>query len=847
MKIFGCFITFFVLLTFLLPGIQSPDQFLGFKLGEDKNLAHYDQIKGYFVLIGQESVRVNTVLFGKTTQNNDMVMAVISAPENLKKLDYYKKVSQKLSLAEVESSEAKKLSQQGKVVVFITCNLHATEIGSSQMAMELIYKLATENGPVVNKILDNVIFVLIPSVNPDGQIMVVNWYNKNLGTRFEGGNLPYIYHWYAGHDNNRDWYKINLKETWNVTKQLYYNWFPQILVDEHQMGGSGDRFFIPPFQDPPTPGVHPLVWRTINVVGSGIALDLEMLNYKGVASRGYFTGWWIGALDDSAWFHNIAGILFEAASVRIATPIYIEPEEVRSGESRNNEERIFSPSPWSGGWWKLRDIINYELYATLSVLKTAAQNREEFLWNSFKMASDNIHKGKNETPFAYIIPASQWDPLTAEKLVKTLLKSNIKIFKLKNKTQIGALFFKAGSFVVPLAQPYRSFVKNIFERQHYPDLRKDPGESPVLPYDVAGWTLHLGMGVQVKQIEKSFHADMDPVGLEDVYTNSFPSNINDYILLNSRFNSSYMAASVLLKKGFRVWRNDHWAHYPKGSFLAKKSESLVILRKLNKIHPVFFESPPNIPLEQFVPLKHFKVALYQNWGHNMVEGWTRFVFDEFKIDYETVHNRDILKKNFVNKFDVLVFVGVSKRGIDEGLPPKKWERWFPPLPPAYSGGLGKKGIGILRQFVQTGKTLVFMGDSCDYAIEKFKMSVINIKEKNKKIVCPGSYVQAFVKESELTLGFPKKIAVFYEEDPVFNTYLPKTTDESRRTPVIFGQRDLLLSGWLEGESFLKRKSLVIDYKKGNGRIILIGPDVIHRAQAEGTYKIMFNALFTASR
>ena len=290
MRIIKCFFSFFIIFTVFLSGIEAPDQFLGFQLGADRKLAHYNQIKTYFLKIGQESSRVDTVIIGKTTLNNDMVMAVISAPDNLKKLDYYKTITRKLSLAEVDLSEAKKLAQQGKAVVMITCSLHATEIGSSQMAMELIYKMATENCPVIKKILDNVIFVLIPSVNPDGQIMVVEWYKKHLGTRFEGGNLPYLYHWYAGHDNNRDWFKMNLKETWNVSRQIYFHWFPQVLVDEHQMGGSGDRFFIPPFQNPPTPGVHPLVWRTINVVGSGIAFDLEMLNYRGVASRGYFTG-----------------------------------------------------------------------------------------------------------------------------------------------------------------------------------------------------------------------------------------------------------------------------------------------------------------------------------------------------------------------------------------------------------------------------------------------------------------------------------------------------------------------------------------------------------------------------
>ncbi|MCK4836162.1 MAG: hypothetical protein KAT17_05975 [Candidatus Aminicenantes bacterium] len=847
MKRFNLFLFCIVLFSSLVLGIQSPDEFLGFSLGSDKNLAHYSQIKTYFEQIGRESPRVKIRMIGKTTQNHDMIMAVISLPENLKQLDSYQNICSKLSLAKVEKQEAKKLSRIGKAVVFVTCNIHSTEIGSSQMAMKILHKMASENTPEILQILKEVIFVLVPSVNPDGQMMVVDWYNKYKGTPYEGGSLPYLYHPYAGHDNNRDWFKINLKETWNITNQLYFKWFPQILVDEHQMGSSGDRFFIPPFQDPPTPGVHPLVWRTINLVGSGIAFDLGQRNYRGVASRGFFTGWWIGALDDSAWFHNIPGILFEAASVRVASPVFIEPEEVRSGESRMNEERIFSPDPWTGGWWRLQDIIDYNLHATLSVLKTAAIYRQELLWNSYQMAVDNINKGKKGSPFAYLIPLKQKDSLTAKKFIKTLLKSNISVLTLTEALQLNTLNFEAGSFVIPLAQPYRSFVSSLLSSQHYPDLRRNPSESPILPYDSAGWTLHLGMGVEVKKICQPFQAQMKSLTLDDLNVRELPGNMMNYLILDSRYNNSFMAASVLLKRGVPIWRNESWDKYSKGSFLVEKSRSLNILKQLNRGNSLIIDSVEKAPKEKFKKLKPFRVGLYQNWGHNMVEGWTRFVFDEFDMPYETVHPRDIVKKNVLKKYDVLVFVGVHKRTIESGLPPKKWERWFSPLPPEYQGGLGSKGQASLESFLKAGKTLVFMGDACDYAIEKFKMPVVNIKEKNNKILCPGSYLRALVKKSELTRGLDGEIAIFYEEDPVFTTFLPRNSNEIRRTPVVFGSRDLLLSGWLEGERFLIRKSLVVDFKRDKGRIILIGPDIIHRAQSEGTYKIMFNALFTAAQ
>ena len=277
-----------------------------------------------------------------------------------------------------------------------------------------------------------------------------------------------LYHWYAGHDDNRDWFKISLKETALIVKEMYHKWFPQIVVDEHQMGSSGDRLFVPPYQDPPTPGVHPLVWRSINLIGSRIGYDLEKLNLKGVASRGFFTGWWIGALDDSAWFHNIPGILFEGASVRLATRFTSNPRKCESAESFKNEERVFSPNPWKGGWWRLSDLVNYDLQATLSVLNTAVRQRKELLLDTFQIARENIAKGENEAPYAFIVPRQQHDPVVAERFIQILLKSNIRVFQLTHPARVGDTMFDKKSFVVPLAQPYRAFVKNIFENQHYP-------------------------------------------------------------------------------------------------------------------------------------------------------------------------------------------------------------------------------------------------------------------------------------------------------------------------------------------------------------------------------------------
>jgi hypothetical protein len=830
-------------------GIIAPEAFFGFRPGADGKLAHHNKIRDYFMHIAEKSPRVNADVLGKTTLKNDMVQAVISSPENLAKLDRFKEISRRLSLGEVDKKEAEAMAAEGKAIVYITCNLHSTEIGSNQMAPLMLYHMATDNSEETKKILDNVIFVFVPSVNPDGQIMVVDWYNKYKGTRYDGTWLPYLYHWYAGHDNNRDWFKMNLKETRLISHEMYHVWYPQAMVDEHQMGSSGDRFFIPPFADPPTPGLHPLMWRTVNLIGTRIAFDLERRGYAGIGSQGQFMGWWIGALDDCAWFHNIPGILFETASVRTATPIYIEPEEVVSPVSLLNEERMFSPNPWKGGWWRLQDIVDYDFHATLSVLSTMATHPRQMLLNSYKMARDAINKGKTEAPYAYVVPKSQMDPMTAQKFIKTLMLSNIKVYRLKSPvtSKVGNHYFEAGSYVVPLAQPYRPFVKNIFERQHYPDIRRNPNDSRILPYDGSGWTLHLGMGVTANAILHPFKADMEPVTPETIYKQEFPSAIEDYILLEPRYNNSFLAASVLLNKGIDVWRNFKDPSVPKGTFIVKQAAANETLKEINKTMPLTLMSKPNLPLEKYTKLNAFKVGLFQDWGHNMEEGWTRYVFDEFKIDYDTLHAKDFQKKNALKNYDVLMFIGAPKSVMEKGKPPKEWERWTSPLPSEYSGGLEEKGKAALKEFLKAGKTLVFMTASCNYAVEHFRLPVSNVAENNRALNCPGSYLQAEVKDSELTFGLHGSAAIFYNGDPAFQTSLPRDPSMKRRTALVFGQRDLLLSGALEGESSIARKSLVVDFSIDGGRIVLIGPNLLFRAQTEGTYKIVFNTLFTAAK
>jgi hypothetical protein len=465
----------------------SPEEFLGHKVGADRKLADYDQILAYFKNLDEESEKIKVLTIGETVLKKPMILAVITAEENMARLDEYRSISKRLRDArDLNPEEAKQLAKDGKVFLYYTCSQHATEIGASQMSLEFAYNLVTGQTPFdADKALKDVIVLLSPHINPDGHQMVTDWFRKYVGTKYEGGSMPWLYHHYAGHDNNRDWFMFNLPETRAVTKVLYQDWIPQVHIDEHQMGSTGARLFVPPFMNPPVPTIHPLVWRGVALCGTNMAFDLQKEGYSGVVYDRSFTGWWIGACDDTSWLHNSIGLLSEMASVRVAAPIYIDPTEVSDSYI---EKRMQFPDPWPGGWWRLRDIVDYELVLSMSLVKTAYLNKEDFLFNFYKMCKDSIEKREEGQPFAFVIPKTQRDYPTTLRMLGILRMGGVEVHQANIDFTADGKVYPAGSFVVLLSQPYRPYAQALLEKQKYPDIRQYPGGPPVPPYDNAGWT-----------------------------------------------------------------------------------------------------------------------------------------------------------------------------------------------------------------------------------------------------------------------------------------------------------------------------------------------------------------------
>ena len=471
--------------------IQSPSQFLKLPIGADKTLADYRQIRSYFDALAAASPRVDIEVLGRTVLGEEMFMAVISSEENIRNKARLQQIAKQLADPRgLSDQDVEKLTREGKAVVLVTCNIHSSEIASSQMAMEWAHALATANDAETKRRLDNVILLLVPSLNPDGQIMITDYYRKYTGTKYEGGRLPWLYHHYVGHDNNRDWYMLTQPETRALSRAVYHQWNPQVFVDEHQMGSEGPRMFIPPFSDPLDPDVHPLIWREVNMVGSNMALRLEQAGKAGLIYGYQFDAYWIGGTRNTGWWKNITGLLLEVASARIASPVYVEPNELRGGVKGlvDYKATINHPNPWKGGWWRMRDIMDYERIASDALLELAATYREDLLRNLVTRARAAIaHAAPRD---AYRIPKDQRDWPTAQHLAWLMNEHNVEMRQAAN-----------GDYWIPLAQPYSKFIIEMMEPQRYPEVRLQPGRDILRPYDVATWTLPLQMGVKVERAQ----------------------------------------------------------------------------------------------------------------------------------------------------------------------------------------------------------------------------------------------------------------------------------------------------------------------------------------------------------
>jgi hypothetical protein len=488
------------------PKLPTPTEVLGFTPGDDRKLASWDQVIDYFQQLDGASDRLTFQTLGQTSMNKPFVMATISSPANLARLDEFRKIQDELAdprmLGPVATRDRKavELIKRGKTIVLITCGIHSTEVGSYLSSMLIAHRLASSTEPAIQKVLDNTIILLVPSLNPDGVDIVKNWYDNTLGTPFEGTDPPELYHKYTGHDNNRDWYAFTQVETQLTVDKIHNVWHPQIVHDIHQQGALGSRLFLPPYMPPVEPNVPKLLIQGYSQLGNWIAGEMRAQGFQGITTNSTYDAWTPARAYSH--YHGGVRILSETASARVATPLTLKFEELRSraGYDPQKESPRFGPV-WPGGEWHLSDITKHMTTTAFLLLDHAATNRELWLRRFYAVGKDAVRPRRAGELFGFLIEPGNG----CESLLSILLRGGVEIALPKDGTsfKLGKKTFPEGTRLVRMDQPYGAFAKTLLETQRYPNLRDETGH-PIPPYDVTAHTLPLLMGVTVHQVKAPF-------------------------------------------------------------------------------------------------------------------------------------------------------------------------------------------------------------------------------------------------------------------------------------------------------------------------------------------------------
>ena len=835
-----CFVAFACLLGHAQA--PTPISVLGHNPGDDFYLADYSDTIKYFHALASSSDRIKMFTVGKSTEGKDIEVAVISSPENLAKLDEYKKIAGRLARAEdLNDDQARELARTSKVIVHIDGGLHSDEVAGTQHTIVLAYKLVSSKGdPEVDHILDQVILVLWPTLNPDGQDMVVHWYRQNLGSKYEVSPLPYLYQDYVGHDNNRDGYMMNMKEEQVVTRaELEYS--PVIFYCQHQTAPFPARIWIPPFSDPISSNISPYVRSWLNVVGTNMSAYLDAHNMPGSISESRFDNWYAGFTDWAGVFRNEISFFTETALYRYATPRFYTADEFPKNDQDLRALTMYT-TPWEGGWWHLKDAVDYMVGGSMSVLDLAAKNRETLLFNRYQAARDNIEHFRKEPPFAYVISDKQTDTPEAGLLAQKMIDNGIDVYASKSGFKANGISYPAGSWVIPMDQPYSAMAKELFERQKYPDaLENGTSKAVDLPYDVTGWTLPLQMGVDVDMVSDPLTADqraeltkIDAVALPDASVDGAGA----VFAVSHKVNASFELVNAALQQGGTVSLAQDAVKTAQGTetgaFLigGLSKATLDGLTKKYAVSAVGVSAPGHT-----LALKKARVGLYRPWAPSIDEGWTRWILENYGFDPKSIYNADMRSANLESRYDVIVLPDMSSRQLVQGYGPGI-------VPGQYAGGVGEDGLEHLREFVRDGGTLIALNRTAGALIPLMSLPVQNVIEgvKSDKFFCSGALLRVETEHADMPVNFgvSESPVVMFQAGPAFQPLPGFHGAVLAKYPK---QTNPLESGLLLHPEAIEGKAAAVELAYGRGRILLFGFKPQFRGQSHATYKYLFNELY----
>jgi hypothetical protein len=844
------------------PAGPTPEAFFGFRMGADDHLVDWNGMVRYFTELDRLSDRMTVETVGQTTGGRPYLVAAISSPDTIASMAQARARHRRLADPRATTeAEALNIARDGKVVVLIGAGVHSSEIGSTQAMNELAWTLALDRSPATERILRHVIVLLVPCENPDGLQQIVEWYRSNKGTPYEDSPPPELYQPYAGHDNNRDAYMLTQAETTHLARIMYNDWLPEVYLDLHQMGPARARIFLPPYRSPSNPNIDPLLWSEVNVLGQTMAAHVQASGRTGVLWGETYTGFWQGANSTAPWWHNIVGLLSEVAGARLAGPIDQEIAEPAPGSlapmptrrdadpgtvliqpPSDTQYRMNYPEPWLGGTWTPRDVVEYHLLATMGLLEGAANNHEMLSRNFYRMHQRTVQRFSTGHPFAFVVPPGQVDPGAAAELVRLLDAGGAEVITTAEPIVADGREYGAGTVVVPLAQPFGRWIKDLLEPQTYPDVRPAPGAPAERPYDVTAWTLGMLMGVDVQQIEHPFAV---PAARPEA-TMVRPSSIvgtGTTAVVGRNANADVILINRLLESGARLAWTPAVAtvdgrEWPAGSVFVKQI-SRDALRSAVRDLPVTVNLIDGWPDSTLIPMRLPRTGILEPWGGHSDAGWTRWVFERHGLPYARLRPPEIRGTDLARRFDAIVIPEIPNALLLHGMQ-------GPRVRPEYRGGLEEAGIQALRAFVDAGGTLLTFGNAAELAIDRLDapLTIATRGDDLDGTYCPGALLRIrMAPDHPVTFGMPEEADVMF----VMNSGYTASRGADAIVPIArYATEGLRRSGYLAGGNRLGGTMAAAEVPMGRGRVIVLGFRPQHRGQTWGTFKLIFNALYYAA-
>lgn len=863
--------------------IPTPKQHFGFDIGTDYHLANYTQAEAYFKKVAAQSDRVLLTEIGKTEEGRTQYVLVVSSPENVQQMAKFKDISQRLTRAEgIAPKEAKQLSLAGKPIVWIDGGLHANETVGAQQLIETLYQLASRQDEETIRILDKVV-ILLSQVNPDGQELMSNWYMMREDTLKRAMDIPRLYQKYIGHDNNRDFYMNNMKESIHISRQQYIEWMPQIIYNHHQTAPSGTVVAGPPYRDPFNQVYDPLVITGIDGVGAAMVNRLNAEDKPGYTrlKGSVYSTWWNGGLRTTPYFHNMIGILTEIIGNPRPMEIPVVPDRLVPDNA--------TPYPIRPQKWHFRQSIDYSVSMNYAILDYASRHGDELLYNIYLMGKNAIEKGNRDSwtllpkyrdslanlrergrpnraqyeqvyqdpalrdARAYIIPSDQQDFPTAIKFINALLRSGIKVEQALSDFVYEGKTYPKDSYVVRTNQAFRPHVLDMFEPQDHPNDFQYPSGPPIRPYDMAGWTLAFQMGISFDRALEELNGSFKTIAYgEDQFPakTAVPMAKSGYVF-SSQINNSYTLANDLLRRGIAVFRlTETEAGHPAGSFYVEAKNS-ARLAAANDSLGVKLSAMDKKPVKvKATGLK--RIALYDQYGGSIPSGWMRWILEQYRYPYDLIYPKDIDAGNLKKKYDVILFVkgGIPAFGSSNDSSSAS-RRNAEGIPAEYRHMLGavtvEKSIPKLHQFLEDGGQVVALGSATALAYH-LNLPVENGLRENGKLLSrdqfyiPGSILHAKIDTTQASAwGMDQYAHVVFSSSPVFSIKNDGTA--SVRPLIWFDTEKSLRSGWAWGQEYLKDKVISFEAAVGKGKLYAFGPELTFRGQAHGTFKLVFNTLY----